>query len=265
MNQFNERKLVNKLEFIALTDFPEVSNGDSIEEFIIKMISKIDISVDDGDIFIIAQKIVSKAEGRLRDLKLVQPSIEAKRLSEITGKDERIVELILNESNSVLRAVKNVIIVEHRLGFICANAGIDHSNISINERKTSDFVLLLPENPDKSSNKIRLSLQNKYKKKIGVLIIDSHGRAWRNGTTGFTIGLSGVPGLVDMRGMKDRAGFVLHNTIIAVADELAAGASLIMGEAREGTPVVLVKGFPYGLRESSLNELIRPIENDLFR
>lgn len=265
MNLLDECKLVKKIEFLAFPNFPEIRHGDSIAEIIVHMISVNNQIVDNGDVFVIAQKIVSKSEGRLRDLKLVQPSLEAKRLSKLTGKDDRLVELILQESNRILRAVRNTIIVEHRLGFICANAGIDHSNISTNEEDTHDYVLLLPDNPDKSSKKIRLFLQQEFKKQVGVLIIDSHGRAWRNGTTGFTIGLSGVPGIVDMRGRIDRAGYVLNNTLIAAADELAAGASLIMGQAREGTPVVLVKGFPYDLRDSSMDELIRPAETDLFR
>lgn len=236
-----------------------------IAEMIASLIVIHGLQVDDGDVFIIAQKIISKAEGRKRKLGDVTPTKEAEKLSDITGKDARLVELVLNESNKVIRAMKNTLIVEHKNGFICANAGIDHSNLTKSETDNVDEVLLLPADPDKSARKIQTTLEKCFHKKVGVLIIDSHGRAWRNGTVGITIGIAGLPGIVDLRGKPDRSGYKLKITTIGAADELAAGASLLMGQADEGCPVVLAKGFPYELRESSLDELIRPEENDLFR
>ncbi|HMN60075.1 MAG TPA: coenzyme F420-0:L-glutamate ligase, partial [Anaerolinea sp.] len=182
-----------------------------------------------------------------------------------TEKDARFIELVLRESASVLRMRQGTIIVEHRLGFVCANAGIDHSNVRGEWGNADDWVLLLPENPDQSAERIRQEIREKTGLDVGVMIIDSHGRAWRMGTVGVAIGLSGVPGLVDMRGKPDMFGYQLRVTLIAAADELAAAASLVMGQADERIPVVLVRGFPYTLRESSLRELIRPKEMDLFR
>ena len=183
-------------------------------------------------------------------------------------------ELILAESNEILRTRPGLIVVEHKQGFICANAGIDRSNV---EPKTSEafedfgsllgdeWVLLLPKDSDKSATELRQKLEKATGAKLGILIIDSHGRAWRNGTVGMTIGISGVPGLVDLRGDEDLFGRELKITQVGVADELAAGASLMMGQKDEGTPVIHARGFPYPLREGSLKELIRPKEMDLFR
>jgi coenzyme F420-0:L-glutamate ligase/coenzyme F420-1:gamma-L-glutamate ligase len=185
--------------------------------------------------------------------------------AEVTAKDPRLLELILSESRKVLRAREGLIIVEHKLGFISANAGIDHSNVSGDWGNPDDWVLLLPENPDQSSANLRIALEATYTCRIGVQIIDSHGRAWRNGTVGTTIGLSGMPGLVDLRGEPDLFDYHLRATLVGAADELAAAASLMMGQAAEATPVVHVRGFPYTLREGSLQELIRPEERDLFR
>ncbi len=151
------------------------------------------------------------------------------------------------------------------LGFICANAGIDHSNVAGAGDSGEEWVLLLPADPDRSAEELRRGIQSRTGKRIGVLIIDSHGRAWRNGTVGVAIGLAGLPGLEDMRGQPDLFDFKLRITQVGVADELAAAASLVMGQAAEGTPVVHVRGFPYPLREGSLGELIRPKDQDLFR
>jgi coenzyme F420-0:L-glutamate ligase/coenzyme F420-1:gamma-L-glutamate ligase len=176
--------------------------------------------------------------------------------------------LILQESNEVLRTRIGAIIVEHRLGFVCANAGIDHSNVDTSLLSGEDpegWVLLLPQDPDLSSRMMRNEIKSLTGKSIGILIIDSHGRAWRNGTVGTAIGMSGIPGLEDLRGKADLFGYTLQVTTVGVADELAAAASLVMGQANEGTPVVHVRGFPYPLREGSLKELIRPKDQDLFR
>lgn len=242
-----------------------VAPGDDLPALITKTLSEKDLSLQDGDVVVIAQKIVSKAEGRLVNLTTIKPSEAALDYARITGKDPRLIEVILSESREVLRLRKNLIIVEHRLGFISANAGVDHSNVNGPWGQAEDWVLLLPKDPDSSAKNIRIAMENHYQCQIGVLIIDSHGRTWRLGTVGVTIGLSGLPALVDMRGQPDLFDYRLRVTQVAASDELAAGASLVMGQAREGIPVVLARGFPYALREGSLSELIRPKETDLFR
>ena len=201
----------------------------------------------------------------LVDLEEVTPSHKALQLAEETGKDPRVVELILQESSSILRSRLGLIVAEHKLGFICANAGIDRSNISGEEGDPREYVLLLPEDPDRSAERLRSELEKRSGVQIGILLIDSHGRAWRNGIVGASIGFSGVPGIVDMRGKEDLFGYKLRVTQIAAADELAAGASLVMGQADEAIPIVHVRGFPYDLREGSFSELPRDPKNDLFR
>ena len=248
-----------------VSGLPLIQTGDSITQEILAVLERQEMRLESGDILVLAQKIVSKAEGRLVNLSSVEPSERARELAVLTEKDARFIELVLRESASVLRMRQGTIIVEHRLGFVCANAGIDHSNVRGEWGNADDWVLLLPENPDLSAERIRQEIREKTGLDVGVMIIDSHGRAWRMGTVGVAIGLSGVPGLVDMRGKPDMFGYQLRVTLIAAADELAAAASLVMGQADERIPVVLVRGFPYTLRESSLRELIRPKEMDLFR
>jgi coenzyme F420-0:L-glutamate ligase/coenzyme F420-1:gamma-L-glutamate ligase len=199
------------------------------------------------------------------NLATVSPSQRAIELGTQTEKDARVVELILQESNEVLRTRVGAIIVEHKQGFVCANAGIDHSNVAGVGDAVEEWVLLLPAEPDRSAEKMRAAVKSKTGKQVGILIIDSHGRAWRNGTVGVAIGIAGIPGLEDLRGKPDLFGYTLQVTQVGVADELAAAASLMMGQAAEGTPVVHVRGFPYPLREGKLKELIRPKELDLFR
>lgn len=244
---------------------PLIQAGDDLTHIIVSKCAEARIQIAEGDIFVLAQKIVSKAEGRLIHLSEVEPSTEAKRLSLETGKDARFVELVLRESSSVLRSRPGLMITEHRLGFVCANAGIDHSNVAGNWGAPDDWVLLLPEDPDGSAAAIQQRLQAEYNVRLGVMVIDSHGRAWRMGTVGTAIGVANVPGLEDLRGKPDLFGYHLRITQIAAADELAAAASLVMGQADEGTPLVHVRGFPYPLRKSGMAELIRNKKLDLFR
>ena len=253
------------LTFTPLPQMPLICLGDNLADMLLASLQIARITLDDGDILVVSQKIVSKAEGRLVNLATVTPSKEAIELAKRSEKDPRLVELILRESKEVLRVRPGTIIVEHRLGFICASAGIDHSNVRGEDGNPEDWVLLLPEDPDRSALEIRRKIKVATGNRIGVMIIDSHGRAWRLGTIGTAIGISGLPGVVDKRGWQDLFGYRLKITIVAAADELAAAASLVMGEAAEGIPAVHVHGFPYPLRESSLNELIRSKENDLFR
>lgn len=253
------------LTLFPLSGFPLVNPGDDLTALISNALKNNELSLQSGDILVVAQKIISKSEDRLVNLNAVTPSDEAEHYAAVTGKDPRLIELILSESREVLRTRQNLIIVEHKLGFVSANAGVDHSNVSGPWGEPEDWVLLLPENPDQSADQIRAGLEEHFNCRIGVQIIDSHGRAWRMGTVGATIGLSGMPGLVDLRGKPDLFDYRLRVTQVAAADELAAAASLVMGQAREGTPVVLVRGFPYSLREGNLKELIRPRDLDLFR
>ena len=248
-----------------LADIPLIQPGDNLGEILLNAAQKTGLHWQDGDILVLAQKIVSKAEGRLVDLSTVNPSPAALELAAASEKDPRLAELILQESHRVLRTRPGTVIVEHRLGFVCANAGIDHSNVQGDGGQAADWVLLLPWDPDASAGKIRAYLESATGVRLGVLIIDSHGRAWRLGTVGASIGMSGMPGLVDLRGEPDLFGFRLRITQIGAADELAAAASLVMGQAAEGAPAVHGRGFPYPLREGSLKELIRPSESDLFR
>ena len=249
----------------SLQHIPIIRHGDNLADIIVQALQENDIALEDQDILVLAQKIISKAEGRSVNLATVKPSRQAMHLAEKTEKDPRLVELILQESNEIVRVRTGTIIVEHRLGFVCANAGIDHSNVAGTGDETEEWVLLLPAEPDRSAERLRQEIRSRTGKQIGILIIDSHGRAWRNGTVGAAIGIAGLPGLQDLRGEPDLFGFNLRITQVGVADELAAASSLVMGQAAEGTPVVHVRGFPYPLREGSLQELLRPKEQDLFR
>jgi coenzyme F420-0:L-glutamate ligase / coenzyme F420-1:gamma-L-glutamate ligase len=253
------------LTLSSVPHIPMIQPGNSLAEIIFQATQAMPLPLQDGDILVVAQKIVSKAEGRLVNLTQVEASPQAVELAEKTEKDPRFIELVLRESREVLRTRPGTIIVEHRHGFVCANAGIDHSNVHGLWGNEEDWVLLLPEDSDASAERIRQGLEALSEAKLGVMVIDSHGRAWRNGTVGVAIGISQVPGIVDMRGKPDLFGYRLRVTMIAAADELAAAASLVMGQADERTPVIHVRGFPYELRESHLQELIRSKELDLFR
>ena len=253
------------LQLTPIPGLPLIQPGADLAGLVLQALSTAGIHLSDGDILVLAQKIVSKAEGRLVNLESVTPSPAALELAAQAAKDPRLVELILRESSRVLRSRPGAIIVEHRLGFVCASAGIDHSNVSAPNGQPGEWVLLLPADPDATARRLRDQLEAATGARLGVLIIDSHGRAWRLGTVGVAIGLAGIPALVDMRGWPDLFDFHLQITQLGAADELAAAASLVMGQAAEGIPLVHVRGFPYPLREGALSELIRPREQDLFR
>jgi coenzyme F420-0:L-glutamate ligase / coenzyme F420-1:gamma-L-glutamate ligase len=257
--------MLTQLSLTALPGLPLVEPGDDLAALILMALQRTGLALADGDVLIVAQKVVSKAEGRLVDLKAVDPSGAAIELGNQTQKDPRLVEVILGESKQVLRTRPGLIIVEHRLGFVCANAGVDHSNVRGPGGTPGEWVLMLPLDPDGSAQHLCDSLRQKTGAQIGVLIIDSHGRAWRMGTVGVAIGVAGFPAVLDLRGHPDLFGDLLQVTQVGLADELAAGASLVMGQADEGLPVVHARGLPYTLRDGSLNELLRPKEDDLFR
>jgi coenzyme F420-0:L-glutamate ligase/coenzyme F420-1:gamma-L-glutamate ligase len=245
----------------ALTGLPRVFAGDDLAEIILSA-SGAQCPLRADDVVVVAQKIVSKSEGRAVHLAGITPGSTALRLAETAGKDPRIVELILAESRKILRCVPGVIIVEDVRGLVLANAGIDASNVDLPNGET---VLLLPENPDASAARIAAGLSAAAGAPIAVIINDSIGRAWRNGTVGTAIGVAGLPALLDLRGTPDLFGRTLQSTEIGLADELAAAASVMMGQAAEGCPVVIIRGVPYARRHGTACDLQRPRAMDLFR
>ncbi len=217
----------------------------------------------DRDVVVVAQKIISKAEGRVVDLATVEPSAEAMRIGAEISKDPRLVEIVLGESCRVVRARPNLLIVEHRLGMVMANAGVDQSNVA-----PADGVhraLLLPLDPDASAERLRVALSARFGVRLAVIVSDSFGRAWRRGTVGVAIGSAGLPSMIDLRGEPDLFGRILEVSIIGFADEIAAAASLLQGQAGEGRPVVLVRGLEWSAPDAPAAALIRPAAEDLFR
>jgi len=254
---------VKSISFTAVPGIPEVLDGADIAATIAKALLAADLLPRARDVVVVAQKIVSKAEGRTVDLAQVKPSPEAQRLSQLTGKDARLVEVILAESEEVVRAAPNVLIVRHRLGFVMANAGIDRSNVR--QSTEQDIVLLLPRDPDASAAQLRHQLMQRFDVSLSVIISDSFGRPWRNGVLNVALGAAGLPALIDRRGETDRNGRPLEMTEVAFADAIAAGAALVMGEAAEGTPVVLARGLDWSAADSTGAALLRPKRQDLFR
>lgn len=252
--------MTGKISIIPVAGLPLVAPGDDIAALIISGLNADDETLIDGDVLVIAQKIISKAEDRYVNLDSVAPSKEAVALARETGKDPRLVELILQESKAVVRRRPGVIIVEHRLGIIHANAGIDQSNI-----EGEDRVLLLPEDPDASASDIRMRLMQHFDIELAVIINDSSGRAWRNGVVGYAIGCSGINPLVDLRGTEDLYGRRLAVTEVAVADEVACAASIMMGQAKEAIPAVIIRGACLERSGGGMAVLIRDPAEDLFR
>jgi len=246
-----------------ILDIPMVRPGDDLAGLLIAACERNALSPTDGDVFVVAQKIVSKAEGRYVDLAKIQPSPRAVRLAAEVSKDPRLVEVILAESRRVVRQRPGVLIVEHRLGFIMANAGVDRSNIDPDV--AAEPVLLLPSDPDASAAGLRARLAAHFRTRPGVIVTDSWGRAWRRGTVGVALGVAGLPALMDMRGRPDLFGQALRVTQTGFADEIASAASLIMGQADEARPMVLVRGLNWSGPPSPAAALIRSAEEDLFR
>jgi coenzyme F420-0:L-glutamate ligase/coenzyme F420-1:gamma-L-glutamate ligase len=251
------------VQLIALSGVPLVKAGDDLAQLILAALAASQEKVRDGDILILAQKIVSKAQGRFVRLDSVTPSRQAEDLALAVNKDPRLVELILRESTEVVRYQRSVLVVAHRLGFVMANAGIDLSNVG--EGSGDEVALLLPEDPDRTCAQLREIIRKLTGADIAVIINDSHGRAFRNGTVGVAIGASGLPALADLRGRPDLYRRRLQTTEVAIADEVAAAASLLMGQADEGRPIVLARDIPMCRREGAAAELARLKELDLFR
>jgi coenzyme F420-0:L-glutamate ligase/coenzyme F420-1:gamma-L-glutamate ligase len=258
MGGYGEEGREMKIEAIGLGGVPQVGEGEDLAKVVLSALKKNALSLQDRDVIVITEKVLAKAEGRLVSLDEVRPSKRAKKLSEETGKDPRLVELILQESEEVLGYGPNFLIVETHHGFICANAGIDQSNVP------DGNVKLLPEDPDGSALRIRTALERETGKRIGVLISDSWGRPFRYGSIGSAIGSSGIRALWDRRRERDLLQNELKVTRVAVADSLAALASLVMGEGDEGVPIILIRGMDF-LGEGTARDLLRKGEEDLFR
>jgi coenzyme F420-0:L-glutamate ligase/coenzyme F420-1:gamma-L-glutamate ligase len=251
---------VSKLiQIIGLRKIPLTKRGDNIADQIVNAAREEGAQISDHDILVIAQKIVSKAEGGVVDLKTIKPTGKAEEISKACGKDPRHVEAILRETAKIVRQKGPHIIVQTRHGFICANAGVDRSNV-----ENPDSVVVLPVDPDKSAREIRKRIRELTGRDVAVIISDTFGRAWRNGQVNVAIGVDGLRPIIDYRGSKDMFGYVLNVTQMAVADELASAAELVM-KKKDGVPVALIKGVDYAQGEGSVRELIRAEEEDLFR
>lgn len=251
---------LHTLTLTALPDIGEVEPGDDLAAILGEALCRLEPRPREHDVLVIAQKVVSKSEGRYVRLDSVTASPRATELAALTRKDPRVVELVLAESVEVLRAKPDVLIVRHRLGYVMANAGIDRSNVG-----GSDRVLLLPRDPDGSSEALRCSILARYGFRVGVVICDSFGRPWRKGVTNVALGAAGVPALIDRRGEPDRNGRKLEVTEVALADQLASAAGLLMGEGAEGRPAVLISGLTLTAPAVPAARLIRPLQEDLFR
>ena len=251
------------VELLAAPDLPLMQRGDDLAGLIVAAFGRGGVALRSSDVVVVAQKIVSKAEGRAVNLVDVAPSPRARRLAEEIGKDPRLVEVILSESVRVVRTRPKLLIVEHRLGFVLANGGVDQSNVA--EPDGTQQVLLLPENPDASAAALRDRLRALTGATVAVVINDSFGRAWRIGTVGVAIGAAGLPALLDLRGQPDLFGRPLETSVIGFADEIAAAASLLMGQAAEARPVVLVRGLDWSAPSAPAASIVRPAQEDLFR
>ena len=251
------------LTLTALPDVPEVLPGSDLAVHLAAALERAGLVLRAHDVLVVAQKIVSKAEGRYVALAGIAPQARALELAALTGKDPRLIELVLAESTEVLRAKRDVLIVRHRLGFVMANAGIDRSNLDASAG--GERVLLLPEDPDRSAATLREALGKRFGVAPGIIISDSFGRAWRRGVINIALGAAGFAALVNRRGERDRAGRPLEVTEVALADALAAAAGLLMGEAGEGLPAVLIRGLELNAAPNAARTLIRPLDEDLFR
>jgi coenzyme F420-0:L-glutamate ligase/coenzyme F420-1:gamma-L-glutamate ligase len=252
-----------ELHLIALPDFPQVASGDNLAALTAEALTRGGLALRTDDVLVFAQKVISKAEGRRIDLSTVVPGSRALEMAQTVRKDPRLVELILRESRRVVRSAPDVLIVEHRLGFIMANAGIDQSNVA--DPAGGNYALLLPEDPDASAARLREQLRVLTGCAPGIVISDSFGRPWRVGTVGVAIGCAGFPATLDLRGQPDLFGRPLLVTVVGHADEVASAASVLMGQGREALPVILVRGLDLRSPPQPATALIRPQQQDLFR
>ncbi|MCS7109852.1 MAG: coenzyme F420-0:L-glutamate ligase [Candidatus Caldarchaeum sp.] len=252
--------MVNKIEIIPVKGLPTIKEGDNIGKLIVDRLKDINLGLRDGDIVVVAHSIVSKAEGKTFRLDEIQPSDFAVQLGRLTGKDPRHTEVILRNSKKIVRIGHGIIICETKHGFVCANAGVDASNAG-----GSDVVISLPDNPDESALKIRQEIRSLTNVNVAVIITDSFGRPFRKGSVNVAVGCSGINPLADIRGEKDLYGRALRSKVICVADEIASAAGLVMGEADEGIPAAVVRGYSYDPTNIPASAIIRDEHEDLFR
>jgi coenzyme F420-0:L-glutamate ligase/coenzyme F420-1:gamma-L-glutamate ligase len=256
----------HRLEVLAVPGLPLVERGDDVPALVARALGAAELAVADGDVLVVTSKLLSRAEGRFVDLHGVEPSARAIELGRQVRKDPRAIELILRESTAVSRQAVGVLVVRHRLGFVVANAGIDASNAVPSDAQpgSGPWALLLPEAPDASAAAIRARIEAESGARVGVVITDSFGRPFRVGTVGVAIGVSGLPPVWDRRGEADLFGRPLENTITALADQVAAAADLVAGQAAERRPLVLVRGLGFDPSEQGASALVRPVEEDLY-
>ena len=246
------------VQIIPLTGLPEVVRGDDLARLLAEAVQQQRLLIKQGDVFVVAQKIVSKAEGRIVHLDSVKPSEQAEQWAAEYQKDPRLIEVVLREASSIVRMERGVIIAKTRHGFVCANAGVDVSNVP------SGTALLLPEDPDRSARTLQEQLARAFGVHVAVIISDTFGRPWREGLVNVALGIAGMPPLVDYRGQQDAHGRMLQATVIALADELAAASGLVMGKLNR-VPAAVLQGAMMPERSGSGRDLIRPAEKDLFR
>lgn len=249
---------MSEIRILPLSSIPEVTPGDDLGALIVAALTSAKLQPEAGDIFVVTQKIVSKAEGQLVRLETVEPSAQAREWAETHGKEARVIEVILRQAKRIVRMERGVVIVETKHGFVCANAGVDASNVP------DGVVTLLPEDPDESARRLREKLEKTFGVQLAVIISDTFGRPWREGVANVALGVAGLAPLLDYRGQPDTHGHTLQMTVVAVADELAAAAELVMGKTNR-VPVAIIRGFKYSLAAGSGRDLLRRAEEDLFR
>lgn len=250
---------MNTIAIIPVPGVPQIRPGDDLPALLLAAIDAAKVGLKDGDILVLCQKIVSKAEGAVVDLGTVTPSAFARQIADMWDKDPRMVEVVLTESSRIVRMKNGVVITESKHGWVCANSGVDASNTL-----ADDVVILLPKDPDASARRLRLAIERERGTSIGVIITDTFGRPWRDGLVEFALGVSGLDPLDDQRGEEDLQGRELHHTVIAVADELAAAAGLLM-EKSAAMPAVIVRGYRYTPADIGSESLKRSADADLFR
>jgi len=250
----------------ALKGVPTVNPGDDLVRIIAGALDRTGVELLDNDVLVVVSKVISRAEDRFVDVSTVTPSKRAERLAARTGKDSRLIELVLSEAAAVSRVAPGALIVRHRLGFVCADAGIDFSNAGTPSGRSGlgPWALLLPAEPDRSAALLREALQRTSRKRLGIIVSDSHGRPFRLGTIGAAIGVSGVPPLWDRRGEADRFGRLLEHTQTALADQLATAADLVAGQADESRPVMLLRGLSFDATDEPATRVCRPLDQDLY-
>jgi len=254
---------MDQVTLTALPNIPLIQRGDDLAAIILRGLRDADIALADGDVLVLAQKIVSKSEGRMVRLRDVMPSPHALELAQQSGKDARFCEVVLWDTREIVRVREGLIIVETRRGWVCANAGIDRSNVAPHD--ADEWVLRLPEDADRSARELRERLRIETSRAVGIIVNDTHGRAWRNGAVGVAIGVAGLPAVEDLRGRADLFGYHLQVTTVGLADQIASAASLLQGQADEGRPIVHMRGVPRSRGEGSAREIVRRKETDLFR